>query len=121
MLPAVVDVRVGRAIDLLPGLEADEKFDLVFIDADKPSNPAYLAGALALTRPGSVIVGDNVVRGGSVVDTATGIEIMALFEKLHQRGNTIILVTHEHDIAMHAHRVVFIRDGKIERDEQIKK
>ena len=44
-----------------------------------------------------------------------------LFERLYQQGNTIILVTHEHDIAMHAHRVIFIRDGKIERDEKIKK
>ncbi len=43
-------------------------FDLVFIDADKPNNPAYLAWALILTRPGGVIVGDNVVREGAVVD-----------------------------------------------------
>jgi putative ABC transport system ATP-binding protein len=45
---------------------------------------------------------------------------MALFERLHQQGNTIILVTHEQDIALHAHRVVHIRDGKIEKDERIK-
>jgi putative ABC transport system ATP-binding protein len=54
------------------------------------------------------------------LDTATGNEIMALFERLHQQGNTIILVTHEHDIALHAHRVVHIRDGKVEKDERIK-
>jgi putative ABC transport system ATP-binding protein len=45
---------------------------------------------------------------------------MGLFERLHQAGNTIILVTHEHDIALHAHRVVHIRDGKVERDEKIR-
>ncbi|HEY6813895.1 MAG TPA: hypothetical protein VI168_00010 [Croceibacterium sp.] len=48
--------------------EGSEPFDFVFIDADKPSNPEYLAFALALTRAGSVIVGDNVVRDGAVAD-----------------------------------------------------
>jgi len=54
------------------------------------------------------------------LDTATGTEIMALFERLYQQGNTIVLVTHEHDIALHAHRVIHIRDGKVEKDEKIK-
>ncbi|WP_327187686.1 O-methyltransferase [Streptomyces sp. NBC_01334] len=70
-LDAVVDLRVGKAADTLPVLAAelgDERFDLVFIDADKPSNPLYLEWALRLTRPGSVIVGDNVVREGAVTD-----------------------------------------------------
>ncbi|MEU9143645.1 O-methyltransferase [Streptomyces sp. NPDC048349] len=67
----VVDIRHGRAVDLLPQLTDTEPFDLVFIDADKPSNPEYLEWALRLTRPGSVIIGDNVVRDGAVVD-ATG-------------------------------------------------
>jgi putative ABC transport system ATP-binding protein len=44
---------------------------------------------------------------------------MALFARLHQQGNTIVLVTHEHDIAMHAHRILFVRDGKVERDETV--
>jgi predicted O-methyltransferase YrrM len=61
-----VEVRVGPALEVLPGLEGP--FDLVFIDADKPSNADYLAQALRLSRPGTVIVGDNVVRSGSVVD-----------------------------------------------------
>ena len=61
-----VDLRIGRAIDVLPSLQGP--FDLIFIDADKPNNPAYLEWALKLTRPGSVIVGDNVVRGGGVID-----------------------------------------------------
>jgi putative ABC transport system ATP-binding protein len=53
------------------------------------------------------------------LDTTTGNEIMALFERLHSEGNTIVLVTHEHDIAMHAHRIIHIRDGKVEKDEKV--
>jgi putative ABC transport system ATP-binding protein len=55
------------------------------------------------------------------LDSRTGEEIMALFANLHREGNTIILVTHENDIAQHAHRVIYIRDGKIASDEAIKK
>ena len=62
-----VDVKVGRALDTLPTL-GNEPFDLVFVDADKPSTPDYVTWALKLTKPGSVIVVDNVVRGGDVVD-----------------------------------------------------
>ncbi|MGW5342036.1 class I SAM-dependent methyltransferase [Streptomyces sp. HUAS TT3] len=67
-LGEVVDVRSGPALELLPGLLGSAPFDLVFIDADKPSNPAYLEWAVRLTRPGSIIIGDNVVRDGAVVD-----------------------------------------------------
>jgi predicted O-methyltransferase YrrM len=69
-LTPVVDVRVGQALDTLPAL-AGQLFDLVFIDADKPNNPAYLAWALRLTRPGSVIVVDNVVRQGGILDATS--------------------------------------------------
>ena len=58
------EVRVGRALDLLPHLESEAPFDLVFIDADKPPYPQYLEWALRLTRPGSIIVADNCIRGG---------------------------------------------------------
>ena len=64
-----VDLHVGAALDVLPGLEGP--FDLVFIDADKPNNPSYLQWALKLSRPGTVIIGDNVVRGGAVVDASS--------------------------------------------------
>jgi len=67
-LSDVVDLRVGRAIDALPSLEADERFDLVFIDADKVSTPDYFTWALKLTHKGSLIVVDNVVRSGKVID-----------------------------------------------------
>jgi len=62
-----VDVRVGRALDLLPSL-AGEPFDLIFIDADKPSTTEYFQWALKLSRPGTVIVVDNVVRDGGLID-----------------------------------------------------
>jgi len=67
----IVDVRVGPAMDLLPSLATDPAtpFDLVFIDADKPNNPHYFAWALQLTRPGSLIIVDNVVRDGAVADS----------------------------------------------------
>ncbi len=61
-----VDLRQGQALEVLAGLRGP--FDLVFIDADKPNNPAYLAAALRLSRPGTVILADNVVRGGAVAD-----------------------------------------------------
>lgn len=68
-----VEVRVGPAADSLADLTAErpEPFDLVFIDADKPSNSHYLEAALRLSRPGTVIVVDNVVRRGKVADLAS--------------------------------------------------
>lgn len=69
-LSGTVEVITGPALETLPRLAAAGRgpFDLVFIDADKPSNPAYLAWALELSRPGTVIITDNVVRDGRVVD-----------------------------------------------------
>jgi predicted O-methyltransferase YrrM len=69
-LGGVASVRVGPAIDALPGLAKDEPFDLVFIDADKPSNPDYFTWAVRLTRPGGLIIVDNVVRQGAVAADA---------------------------------------------------
>jgi putative ABC transport system ATP-binding protein len=76
-----------------------------------------VAVARALVNNPSILLADEPTGN---LDTATGNEIMSLFERLYQQGNTIILVTHENDIALHAHRVIHIRDGKIERDERIK-
>ena len=72
-LADVVAVRVGPALDTLRALAAEgaAPFDLVFIDADKRSNPEYLRWALELSRPGTLIVADNVVRGGAVADAAS--------------------------------------------------
>lgn len=66
-----VEVRVGRGAEVLPTLDGGEPFDLVFIDADKESNTVYLDWAARLGRPGTVIVLDNVVRGGEVADART--------------------------------------------------
>ena len=65
-----VEVRVGAAIELLPGLADEAPFDLVFIDADKNNYPGYLEYALRYSRAGTIILGDNVSMGGSVVDPA---------------------------------------------------
>ncbi|MET2714161.1 O-methyltransferase [Streptomyces harbinensis] len=69
-LAETVEVRVGAALDSLAALVAEgtEPFDLVFLDADKPNNPRYLEWALKLTRPGGLIVADNIVRDGAVAD-----------------------------------------------------
>jgi putative ABC transport system ATP-binding protein len=74
-----------------------------------------VAIARALVNNPSIILADEPTGN---LDSATSQEIMALFDELHQQGNTIILVTHEHDIAEHAHRQLHILDGRINRDER---
>jgi putative ABC transport system ATP-binding protein len=113
------------------GVRADERrrrareaLSRVQLDGRMDHRPNELSGgqrqrvaiARALVNDPSIILADEPTGN---LDTATGNEIMALFENLHKQGNTIILVTHEHDIALHAHRVIHIRDGKIERDEVV--
>jgi putative ABC transport system ATP-binding protein len=74
-----------------------------------------VAIARALVMGPSILLADEPTGN---LDSTTGEEIMRVFEKLHADGNTIILVTHEHDIAEHAHRVLKIRDGRVESDER---
>jgi putative ABC transport system ATP-binding protein len=74
-----------------------------------------VAIARALVNNPSILLADEPTGN---LDSQTGEEIMALFARLHGQGNTIILVTHEPDIAAHAHRVIRLRDGKVERDER---
>ncbi len=114
------------------GLPAEKRVELakaalraVDLDQRMMHKPNELSGgqrqrvavARALVNHPSILLADEPT---GALDSATGNEIMALFERLYQQGNTIILVTHEHDIALHAHRVIHIRDGKIEKDERIK-
>jgi putative ABC transport system ATP-binding protein len=77
-----------------------------------------VAIARALVNNPSILLADEPTGN---LDSQTGVEIMKLFDRLHSEGNTIILVTHERDIAEYAHRIISIRDGKIASDEQIKK
>ncbi|RAG83946.1 methyltransferase [Streptacidiphilus pinicola] len=72
-----VEIRVGKALDTLPQLELEglEPFDLSFIDADKANNPHYIRWALRLSRPGALIVVDNVIRNGGVLDADGGADI----------------------------------------------
>jgi len=74
-----------------------------------------VAIARALVNRPSIILADEPTGN---LDSQTGNEIMALMDRLHAEGNTIVLVTHEHDIAEYAHRVIHIRDGVVERDER---
>src|SRR5271169_2461999 len=75
-----------------------------------------VAVARALINNPSIILADEPTGN---LDSATGEEIMRLFARLNEAGNTMVLVTHEHDIAAHAHRIIHVRDGRIERDERI--
>ncbi len=73
-----------------------------------------VAVARALVNDPAIILADEPTGN---LDSKTSYEIMGLFEQIHLAGNTVILVTHEHDIALHAHRIVRMRDGMIERDQ----
>lgn len=76
-----------------------------------------VAIARALVNNPSILLADEPTGN---LDSATGVEIMGLFDRLHQQGNTIVLVTHEPDIALNAHRIIYVRDGKVAKDEKIK-
>ena len=76
-----------------------------------------VAIARALVNRPSLLLADEPTGN---LDSQTGQEIMALFNRLHEQGNTILLVTHEHDIAQYAHRVIHVRDGKVAKDERVK-
>jgi len=77
-----------------------------------------VAVARALVNSPAILLADEPTGN---LDTATGIDIMKLFDRLHKQGNTVVLITHELDIAKYADRVIHIRDGKIEKEERVHK
>ena len=81
-----VEIRVGPALESLPALAADGAgpFDLVFIDADKVNTPSYFEWALERTRPGGLVIADNVVRGGSLAEAGSGDLSTAAQRRLHR-------------------------------------
>ena len=108
--------RIERAREALSMVDLSDRME------HKPSELSggqrqRVAVARALVNHPSLLLADEPTGN---LDSATGEEIMALFERLHQAGNTIVLVTHEHDIAARAHRIIHIRDGKLDRDEQVR-
>jgi len=110
------DVRIERARAAMRAVDLERRMH------HKPNELSggqrqRVAIARALVNNPSILLADEPTGN---LDSATGVEIMALFERLYQQGNTIILVTHEHDIALHAHRIIHVRDGKVEKDEKIK-
>jgi putative ABC transport system ATP-binding protein len=98
--------------------QALEKVELTSRAAHKPNELSggqrqRVAIARALVNNPSILLADEPTGN---LDSKTGVEIMAVFKRLHDAGNTIILVTHEPDIAAYAHRVISIRDGQVEKD-----
>jgi putative ABC transport system ATP-binding protein len=109
---------MGKTARLEQAKAAIEKVELTHRMTHRPNELSggqrqRVAIARALVNNPSILLADEPTGN---LDSKTGVEIMALFARLHQGGNTIILVTHEPDIAAYAHRVIAIRDGQVERD-----
>jgi putative ABC transport system ATP-binding protein len=109
---------MGKKARLEQAKAAIEKVELTHRMTHKPNELSggqrqRVAIARALVNNPSILLADEPTGN---LDSKTGVEIMALFARLHEGGNTIIVVTHEADIAAYAHRVIAIRDGQVERD-----
>jgi putative ABC transport system ATP-binding protein len=108
--------RRDRAAKVLEQVELSERMD---------HRPNQLSGgqrqrvaiARALVTDPAILLADEPTGN---LDSRTGVEIMRLFECLHAEGQTVILVTHDRDVAAHAHRIIHIRDGQVEKDERLR-
>ena len=130
LLPRATSLHNVELPLIYAGMPADERIEraksvLTSVGMEKrmTHKPNELSGgqrqrvaiARALVNNPSIILADEPTGN---LDSQTGVEIMALFDRLHDQGNTIVLVTHEHDIAEYAHRVIHIRDGQVFSDQK---
>ena len=109
-----LSTRKNRAIEALKLVELEDRMSHRQNELSGGQRQR-VAIARALVNNPSIVLADEPTGN---LDSKTGVEIMAVFERLHQKGHTIILITHEHDVAKHAHRVIHILDGAVERDER---
>ena len=109
-----LSTRKNRAIEALKLVELEDRMS-PRPNALSGGQRQRVAIARALVNNPSIVLADEPTGN---LDSKTGVEIMAVLERLHQKGHTIILITHEHDVAKHAHRVIHILDGAVERDER---
>ncbi|MBI1355654.1 MAG: ATP-binding cassette domain-containing protein [Acidobacteria bacterium] len=128
-LTALQNVELPLIYSGIPPAEREQraKNSLALVDLKKRMyhKPSEMSGgqrqrvaiARALVNDPAILLADEPTGN---LDSATSVEIMGVFDRLHASGNTIILVTHEPDIAEYAHRIVRLRDGKVEKDERIK-
>ncbi|MBU2526715.1 MAG: ABC transporter ATP-binding protein [Bacteroidetes bacterium] len=108
--------RVKRATEVLKDVGLADRMDHKPNQLSGGQRQRVAVGRALVNHP-SIILADEPTGN---LDSTTSIEIMHLFDEIHAKGNTVILVTHEEEIALHAHRIIRLRDGIIEKDERIK-